>query len=274
MTYNVFAVSNNQLNEVQLYDFNLGTAHWRYTSADRDIDFDGHTYTAIAISDGGVKTTGQADETDNFTVTLPAAEPPHQLFRGTPPSEEVWLTVRRMQRGDSEAPIFFLGTILNSTQKDEITSEMVVRTIAPTLRRGGLRCLWGKSCPHMLYGPDCKVPKADYAVPATIDSLTATTLTSSEIAGKPVGWFDGGFLEWDRGGGATDRRAIHAGGTADTVNLLTSTDGLTVGDSVILYPGCDLTNGAGGCAKFNNQANNGGFPHMTEKNPFDGHPIF
>jgi hypothetical protein len=43
---------------------------------------------------------------------------------------------------------------------------------------------------------------------------------------------------------------------------------------VTLYPGCDHTLGAAGCAKFANTDNFGGTPFIPNKNPFGGTAIY
>jgi uncharacterized phage protein (TIGR02218 family) len=269
MSYNTYAVSNDDLVEVALYEFNLGTTYWRYTSADRDITYDGDLYTAVAIKDNGIRQSGSPGDTDEFVVEIDATLPPPLLYRATPPSEELWLTVRRMHHGDVDGPIYWIGTIMGASQTDEVTSEMRGQILGPSLRRGGLRLLWQRQCTHMVYGPGCNVDRALHAVVATITAKTDTTITATEIAGEDVGHFDGGFVEWTRADGSKDRRPLQAGGTADTVYFLTTTYGLDVGDTVTLYPGCDGTYPT--CeAKFSNEDNFGGVRHLIEQNPYLG----
>jgi len=273
VTYNTYAVSNQDLVEVLIYEFNLGTTYHRYTSADRDITYgldehgDPAVYTAAAIEDDGTQSSG--DTGDGITLTIDASLPPHQYLAGPPPSEEMWLTIRRLHYGDTDAPVYWVGTIDSSKMISDARAQMKGRLIGPSLKRGGLRHLWSRQCGNMLYAPECGVVKADYAVTITITALTATSITAVEIGGQDAGWFDGGFAEWTRPDGSMDRRMIQAGGTTDTVYTLSGTHGLEVGQEITLYPGCDLSYD-GGCTKFSNTENYGGIRHLIEQSPFNG----
>jgi hypothetical protein len=60
---------------LQLYQFlrtSNGVDHyWRYNGADRDLTYLGNVYTAVSISDEGVRLTGEAASSE-FQITLPA----------------------------------------------------------------------------------------------------------------------------------------------------------------------------------------------------------
>ncbi|MEW6169845.1 MAG: phage BR0599 family protein [Pseudomonadota bacterium] len=61
--------------------------------------------------------------------------------------------------------------------------------------------------------------------------------------------------------------------SADSITLAAVPPGLSVGATVVLYPGCDHTLST--CeSKFGNSANFGGFPFIPTKNPFGGSPIY
>lgn len=266
MAYNDHAVSNQNLIEVVLYEYNIGTTYHRVTNADRIITYEGEDYEPVAISDNGIK---GADAGERFKVTLDVTLPPHQYFVGIPPSEEMWLTVRRLQFGDTVAAIYWVGTIDSSKQVSEATAEMTGRLMGRSLKRTGLRGLWSRGCSKMLYATECGVNKADFATPATVTALTPTTITAAEITALTPGWFDGGFVEWVRPDGSMDRRMIMAGGTSDTITVSPATTGLAVLDNITLYAGCDLT-WEGGCTKLGNTDNYGGVRCLIEKSPFDG----
>jgi hypothetical protein len=76
--FNLFEIGTQSGRPIGLYEFVWGNTIWRYTSADRDVEFDGNDYTAIAISDNGVT---QGPQPTEFAVSLPANTPLVALFR-------------------------------------------------------------------------------------------------------------------------------------------------------------------------------------------------
>lgn len=271
MAYSERELSNFDGKPILLYEFSRAALAWRYCTADRDITYDEQLYSAVAISDAGVKQTGDT-KVETFDVTLPATAAVPLLWRGVAPSEKIWLRVRRLHYGDLDTQAVFVGSIAQVSQTDEATSVLSCQSIVASLRSSGLRLGWQRGCPHMLYDNQCKVDKAAYAWNATITALDGVNVQAAEFAAKPNGWFTGGFLEWSLGSGAYERRMIQAH-QGNLVGLLGSTYGLSVGMPVTAYPGCNLT-GATCANKFNNIANYGGVLHLPGKSPFDGNLVF
>lgn len=108
MAYDVFnerEISIESGIPIRLYTIEWGETTWRYTSADQDVKRyemvpDGNggmvralvTYTAVACNDEGMVQGGSSSNT--FTMHIPGNLPVVELFRSTPPSDSVWLTVR------------------------------------------------------------------------------------------------------------------------------------------------------------------------------------
>jgi uncharacterized phage protein (TIGR02218 family) len=139
------------------------------------------------------------------------------------------------------------------------------------LQRTGLRRLYQRHCPHVLYGGLCRASAVTHRVQGTVSGTSGTTVTVPAAAGVPAGHFSGGYATWSAGG-ITEKRMIvsHAG---ESLTLASAPPGLAVGATVMLYPGCDHTLAT--CeAKFANSANFGGFPFIPTKNPFGGSPIY
>ncbi len=269
MTYNAKAVSDEGMLECSLYEFRHGTDYYRYTNADRDIVYDGETYTAASITDSGVQQDGSSDGSD-LTISIDSSLPVPELFRGTPPSETVKLRVRRKCFDDEDAPVYWYGRVGAMRRIDEVTSELS-GILGTLLGRGGLRLCWTRSCPHVLYGPGCKLNKDDYAVPATVTDVAAGSFDAVEIGGEDATWFDGGFVEWQQGGAVERRMIVSTDG--DKATLLDSSDGLEVDLEIVIYPGCDLLIST--CdAKFSNRSNNGGVPNMAGRSWVDGSPVY
>lgn len=281
MAFNIFEIASFLGRPVCLYEFVWGGTAYRYTSADREIEWGGNDpisglpikWTPIAISDNGfVQGAGQQD----FVVTLPRSTPIVELFRQTPPSTPIVLTCRRFHKDDpdEEAAVYWVGTVANIKGKDAVKAELMGLAISSTFRRTGLRLCWSVNCPHALYDDGCKADKALFSTAAAITALTGTTVTVDTLGAYTGDQYKGGFLEWEATAeGTIDRRAIENFDGGTTFSLLGTTDRLIVGQAVTLYLGCDLTpttcNGT-----FNNLPNYGGFDFMAKKSPFDGNFSF
>ena len=92
MSWSEFEYSVADGQPLTLYEFRLGDSlFWRYSNADKDIDFAGQVWEAQAISSSGLSS-GSGDGMD---ITVPASNPVALLFRATPPSRTVRVRVMR-----------------------------------------------------------------------------------------------------------------------------------------------------------------------------------
>lgn len=277
MSFDTFEESAHDGVPTSLYELRSGGVVWAYTSGERPHTLfpgtpDELVFVPAAISDGGYTQSGDIVN-DDLTITAQKTLPFVELFKATPPSEEVYLTVRRINRGDSDdAPVTWIGTVTNVKIVSATSAEIVCWMLTSSFNRNGLRLAWSRGCPHALYDIGCKVNKADYALSIEIESLTGATITSAGLAPLDDNYLTGGFFEWVTDVGLVERRPIES--QADGVlSVLGTTDGLAVGDWITVYPGCERTSLV--CeSKFNNLLNYGGFPHMPGKSPFDGDPVF
>lgn len=278
MAFDDFEVSTDEGESIALYEFRWGSVYWRYTSADRAITYpegSENVYQAVSIMDNGM-TQGGSDQND-FTITLQSNLPIVNLFKGTPPSSTIWVTVRRRHRDDpdDEAAVWWIGRVANVKRlENQAEAEARCISLLSMFKRGGLRLTWGRNCPHVVYDSQCRVAAALHEYERTILEVTTTTVKIT-VATTPVeGTFTGGYVEWDRGGGGTlERRGIEEMISDTEVRIFGKTDGLAPGDTIWLYPGCNRT--AEVCQNgFGNIANNGGFRFMPGDSPFTGATVF
>ena len=276
MAYSDNEISNASGQPVFLYEFRYADNYWRYTNADQALTFfqgdpEEVTYSPVAISDGGF-TQGGSDQND-MQVTLPANLPVAGMYKNTKPSGKVWLTIRAWHYGDNDSAqqIQWLGTLTNVILADRATATVQCRSIGGTYDRNGLRLVWQRTCPHVLYGIGCYADKTAHEYPRTIATLTGTNFTCTAHAEPDEGSFSGGFMEWTDDDGNPQTRAIESQDGNDFL-VFGTTVGLEIGLSVTLYPGCDRSTTI--CKLFNNLPNYGGFPHLPGKSPFDGTPVF
>lgn len=283
MSYDSFEISNYDSAPTNLYEFSIGYSFWRYAAGEEDVTIAGFefvdgvltpaqvTYKAVPISDSGLVQSGDT-QNDDFTVTLPANVTFASLYLATPPSQTVYLTCRRKQREDNEAPVVWVGEVRSTKRSSVIELQVICKVLTATLNRNGLRLAWGRGCPHALYDRNCTVDPDDFGIAINVQGLTGASITSSGLASLPAGYLSGGYFEFDQLPGVKERRMIesHSG---SVLNVLGTTDGLEVSDWITVFPGCDRVSST--CnSKFNNLSNYGGFSHMPGKSPFDGDPVF
>lgn len=271
MSFETTERSNYDSIPTALYEFAIGLNTWRYSSGEVPVTIAGNVYAPMPISDNGIVQSGDV-QNDDFVVTLPADTPIASLFIGTPPSSKILVAVRRMNYGENDAPVVWVGEVKSGKRISLLAFEITCKTLSASLNRNGLRLAWSRSCPHALYDQNCKADPNAFGVSAQVDMFTGGTIASAAFDALPDGYLSGGYFEWEMLSGVMERRGIE-NHTGAVLIVLGTTDGLAPGQFVNVYPGCDRISST--CQlKFNNLSNNGGFPHMPSKSPFDGDPIF
>jgi uncharacterized phage protein (TIGR02218 family) len=257
----------------EFYDFTRGAQHWRHTSDVRDVVYQTQSYIATAGLKRSEIVLTQELEKAALQITVPWDFPLLDIYRPAPPLQKVTVGVYRLAKGATTAEAIWTGIVTDINDADESSATIQCAGGLAMLTNNGLHRKWQKGCPLVLYGTglgQCNKPKSDVRLDGVITGSTGTTLQAAEWAGKPTGWFDGGFIEWSIGE-VTDRRFIvsHVG---NTLHLLTPVS-LPVGAVIPAYPGCDHTD-AGGCTKLNNNVNFGGQKYIPLKNPMTGDLIY
>lgn len=281
-------VSNYDGAPIMLYEFSRRstptfsgvevTSYWRYTSADRDFTIDGNVYAALSIEDDGIRQSGDT-AADQLTLTMPYNAAVPQMFVGSPPSDPIYLIIRHANEGETDSFLVWAGLVAmvsrasGSDSSGDTQASVVCNTVIATMDRTGLRLAWGRSCPHDLYGFECKADPKLFSVSGVITGLDGIHVTVAEFAAvTPPRIFSGGFLEWITITGQAERLGI-IGQTGDTITVLGLTDRLVVGQTVTAFLGCDHTRTM--CETvFDNIVNHGGHAYMPDINPFSGDLIF
>jgi hypothetical protein len=159
--FNLFEIASFFSRPVCLYEFAWGGKVWRYTSADRVVDYGVDAddnpieWLPISISDNGFT---QGASPEPFTITLPRSLEFVQLFNGTPPSRRSRIIARRFHKDDpdQEATVYWVGTIGSVKGVDAVKAEVIGLSISQTTRRTGLRLGWEVNCPHALFDGGCR----------------------------------------------------------------------------------------------------------------------
>lgn len=251
---------------IVLFRFVAGSTAWRYTSASRDITYNGEVYEAATIKSGNIKSTQNALK-GSLELTMARTLGIASRYAGPPPENVAYITIYRLHVGDTEAMVIWQGRVTDgSLAGDEATLQC--DTSRTQFRQTGLVRM-GRQCRHAIYSRQCGLVASEYAVRlAGVTSDGSRTLTHSGLAGQEDGWWSGGYAELDTG----ERRMIVAhAGTDVTLHYALSNVG-TTGLTVTFYPGCNLSISI--CkTKFNNLENFGGGPTIPLDNPFTGDKV-
>lgn len=275
MSFDTIEVSE-YFEPLELYEFTRGTVNWRYTSADEDITFNTNVFEAVPIKRSNIIATQDIGKS-TLKVDVSRRNTFVQQYIASSPTDVISLKVYRIHGADMDPAVTFIGRVVN-VDFQENKAQITLHSNQSSLRRPGLRRAYQTTCPHVLYGEQCRANSTLFKTDAVLTGVSGLTLSSSAfvISVNPTfdaSWFVGGYVDVVKGG-LTERRFIteHDNGTGTlTVNL--PFVGLAVGDAVSAFAGCDHTPET--CVgKFSNIDNYGGFPFIPKKNPMDGTSIF
>lgn len=259
---------------VELFDFKIGVLSYRYTSSDRDqtpSEASGIVYESEYIKSTSI---GQNDELnkENITISVHRDNAVAKLFWGRPPDQTVVFTLFRYHLsgvpGTAEQDIVaaWSGRVLSCSFKGN-EAEMICESTATSLKQTGLSRQYSMGCPHVLYGVNCGVIKANQEFYSTVSVATDEVIEVTGASAYADDHFTGGYINWLGTDGNQQSRMIFSH-TGEQLTLDWAIDGMAVLDQIWVYPGCkhhssDCFN------KFLNMENYGGFPYIPEKNPYE-----
>jgi uncharacterized phage protein (TIGR02218 family) len=273
MTFDTSERSQSGSQPIELYEFTYQGNHLRYTSADRDITISGVTYTHEPINRSNVQEGGDIAKQDcqlNCRSDFDVSE----LFNPYPPDDVIGLVIKRVQLSalspDQEA-VLWIGRVLSASWPQG-QSQLTCQSTYTALKTAGLRRIYSRNCPHVLYGAMCKANILAFQQAMTLDNQVGNVLNAANLSSHPDGWWAGGKVSWEAAPGLVLRRGIknHVG---THIEVTYPFPNIPAGAAITVAPGCDHTFPT--CdSKFANTDNYGGFPFMTQKNPFGQASVF
>jgi len=272
MSFDQFETSASGGEPVLLFDFFIGLAHWRYTTADRSISYLSNTFIPAAISAGSINQ-GQEIKRKTLSVIVPADLLVVQRLQQYPPSGDLALTITALHYDDpaAEGRSVFIGRVMSQSQVG-ITVTLACEPAYTGVQTVGLRRRWQLNCPHVLYAPTtCTLNAAAFKVVTNIGAVAGPVITCPGLA-PPAGLaFPGGYVEWDSGNGYFEQRSINAA-AGGVLTLAYGSPDLVAGLSINAYPGCDHS--GANCNAYGNILNYGGELNIPGKNPMSGNPVY
>jgi uncharacterized phage protein (TIGR02218 family) len=263
MTYAANETSAYSGRPIELYRFYDRARAWTFTSSEQVVQYNGETYQPSVLQRSAPEQS-QERRQSRLTIVCSRDFEVAKLFRLFIPASTVWLTIYRTFRGSSSALPYWTGRVRAVVQRGS-QAEIQADPIDALLKRNGLRGRYQASCNHILYGPDCGVRSGDYQLTGSVVSVEGNLIVVGAAGSKPDGWFTNGLCERPE---TADYRMITAH-TADQLVLTIPFEDLGLGETLLLYAGCDRT--VATCkAKFDNLVNYGGFPMIPARNPYAG----
>ncbi len=219
---------------IKLFRFTRSSLNWYYTSADREIEFDGQTYTPTVISHTEIRDGAERNKA-GIKIQMPKDLAVAANWRPYPPGDAIAVTIFTQHDGEDDYLVDWIGRCVQPRFDDRWLTIVSEPTLTRARRGGRGRC-WQLGCDVPLYSKGlgmCNVDPEPIAVPATLTAVDGTTLTAAEFA-DTIRTLAGSFITWTNAEEELEQRAIvtHEG---DTITIDEAGEDLEIGSNVTAY---------------------------------------
>jgi len=251
----------SQRQPVELYHIQHRENHWYYTSGDKAVDFNGHTWIPATIKRSSTHYDAKLEGT-NITVTFARTDPAVARYLAQSPVELSSITIYKLFRDQDpmESCLIFTGVILSVTVKG-LAAEAKCAGIDYIINHQFLNWRYQPECNHTVFSRECGLNEDNFKLTTSVlVDVTGTILTSGDFSAQDDGWWTLGVVRYN------DEERLIVDHIGNTITLMVPFRELNSGDTVEVLPGCDgdiLT-----CMnKFNNLSHFLGFPFIPIDNP-------
>ena len=154
----------------------------------------------------------------------------------------------------AEKLLIFRGSVSVPSHGEMEVTLRVVSDVAK-LNMAVPKLKFQSGCVRTLYDDGCGVSKVPFQATGVVNTVTSNNKFTTNL-NKPNGYYSLGYVVFTSGLNSGVWRSVkqhwNAGGQLE-LSLPTFMD-IAPGDTFIILPGCDRTQGANGCTKFNNLA--------------------
>lgn len=273
MTYAATEDSLEGAAPVTLYRFEYGNLTWAYADGDLDITRFGVDYTSAVIGRSNIEQGNPGLDRIELQIESHPNLPLAAFYRSTPPSGRV--SVKLFQGHADLSPSDFVtvwvGTVISFQETRPFTT-FVCEPAYAALRRNGLRRTFQVQCPHALFNPGCNASRAavERSVAVTQVGVNFLDLETGWEGTLPTNKYRSGFVSFTSSiTGALDHLPVIGIRGADNKRVVLggTVSGVSVGDTIQIYPGCNKR--MNDCRDiFNNLKNFGGFPWIPLEKPY------
>jgi uncharacterized phage protein (TIGR02218 family) len=268
VTFSTIENSREDGNILELYEFRFGVETTRLTSYNRNIVFQGVTWTATQISRSEVQnSTEQA--INEIKIDLPLTNSIAAKYILNVPGRVGSIQIFRAHADDpsEETVLLFDGFISQASFDGALVATLSCSPSTSVFKRSGPRFNYQSLCNHILYDVRCKILEAAFQFTGTVIVESGRTIEVAGLfAAEGADWAVSGFVRSPAGSFDDARLVIAQSG--DVLTLLNNFAIPAIGGSVDVFAGCDHSLAI--CeSKFANVINYGGFPFVPIKNPFN-----
>jgi uncharacterized phage protein (TIGR02218 family) len=231
---------------------------WHFTSFAEDIVSGGTTYTARNLNHGAIR---RSVATEQETVDVSAmfdVSAPWADDMPNPSTWPLWVEIMEAQFATPDTrTVVFTGREDKSPRVKGRRFDMTFASWVDSFDSRVPHMLFGPLCPFHLYDPaTCKVDPTSYQVDVTLFAIRHFEVIVAVTSSFAANYFQNGKIRFGTGA-STQYRNILANTPDSGGYVLLTLNGrppasAASGDAVSIWPGCDKTNGAGGCPKFSN----------------------
>lgn len=284
MSYSILDTSVEDGQPIELFRFSNTEETFKYSNGQFETVFNSETYIPIAISRSDPDLQSVTSQR-SLTVTVPADNDFVQRYVSFVPATIDEFKLFRLHTTDGGTPetiTYFSGRVVSVGFKNKI-AEITIQNFGAILDRLVPQQTTRNPCNHILYDSKCAVVDTSFAITGIVtaisgDGLSVTIDTGSNIVpdtgleltaqlvADPT-FFNGGFISRSNIELRMVRAVVDDTGNKATLTVVFPFQTLEVGNSLIMFAGCDHKLPT--CdTKFANSDRYGGFPFIPEKNPF------
>ena len=257
-------MSQNPLQEVELYAFASNSAQFFLTPHEFDVDLDDDLYLSLPIERNELALGAEAAKSALELKLPPSCDLVRHLLASSLTGDTTSVTLR-IGRRDTWSDYWWLsgtrwmGRVLGVEVAHD-QARVRCESAQVSLKRIGLRRLYSRNCSHVLYSAACGAAPIT-ASAFVLDVYGRNVELDDGVPGSVSGGLAGGWLQTPDG---ARHMIVSEGGSS--VELLYPA-AIAPGTEVLLTVGCDHSTAT--CqSRFANLDNYGGFPAIPVKNPF------
>lgn len=272
MSFETFDNSEYLGQPVELIEITAGATVYRHATGNLTIPFLGNDFTPLAFERDAEEIKSDASD-QQMTITVPETHPVPHLFVVGDPEVVVGVRIWRAQR-DSLTDFEVVGTWQVRSVKfdgEEKVFQLTCDVFAGRLRHRCCSQVHGSRCQAAVYLFPCPVPPSAFEHSGVLTAISGSQITASDWVGLDATYFLAGYVAV--GGTGSIRTIIAYDPMTGTLTLRTPILGLSLGQSVLAYAGCD---GAPETCrgKFGSATDDGaafvGFPHVPRADIYGG----
>lgn len=266
MSFADLEVSQRGSRPVELFDLSIGNRHYRYTSAEDQIEFNGVIYVPEKLERTNI-VHGVEESSATVTLTVSTTNQFAQRFILLLPSSSSRCSITRVHRENGGVTVglpIYSGAVKTVDFVDNaLRARINLQSDEAMLGLSFPRFAFSSGCNYQVYDQNCGADPEDHKHAGIVTASVADTITIQN-AGSSGHKFTGGFCrtvgidEW--------RMVLEQDG--DDLTLLLPFSSSPVGSVVEAFAGCDHQF-TGDCAQvFDNVRRFGGWPYTPTQNPF------